>query len=184
LNGVAVAADGTTLVVGFDGYLARGQGDDFALLQPVTSRGLHGVVAGRDGFVAVGGELLGPFGNGVVLASGALSGGALRDWPHAGERWDAGLEDAGVEDGGTDAGREEPDGGWLTEGAACDGRYEDCRPGLDCWLVFGPFKSYCAALCTDVSECGAYGVNACCKVPGPQVMTPVCLPEIACDGGN
>ncbi|MFT3709922.1 MAG: hypothetical protein QM817_20010 [Archangium sp.] len=204
LNGVAVSPAGTTLVVGFDGYLAAGRGESFTQLTSPTTQGLHGALATQNGFVAVGGDLLGNFGHGVVLtSSSSLTGGMRRAWPNAGERYDAGTidagedaglidagpidagEDAGVEDAGVeDGGREPPDGGWLPPGGSCDGRYQDCAPGLDCWLVFGPFKNYCAAICADVSECGAYGPNACCKVPGPQVMTPVCLPEIACDAGS
>lgn len=207
LNGVAVSPDGTALVVGFDGYLATGKGDVFTQLTSPTTQGLHGALSTHDGFVAVGGDLLGNFGRGVVLtSSSSLTGGVRRAWPHAGERYDAGTvdagtvdagedggidagpidagDDAGVEDAGADAGREPPDGGWLPPGGECDGRFQDCAPGLDCWFVFGPFKSYCSAICFDASQCGAYGPNACCRVPGPQVMTPVCLPEIACDAGS
>lgn len=203
LNGVAVAPTGQVLVVGFGGYVAGccTESGAFAVANSGTTRDLHAAFALRDGFVAVGGDLLGSFEHGVIISTApSLTSGALRPWPNPGERFDAGVDagppDAGPQlDGGDDAGTEDagfdggsdagpPDGGWLSEGELCDGRYTDCRPGLDCWFVFGPFKSYCAALCTDVTECGAYGANACCKVPGPQVMTPVCLPEIACDAGN
>lgn len=182
LNGVAVDSSGTAVVVGLDGYVAEGQGETFNVVAPVTSLGLHGVVATRGGFVAVGGDLLGTFGRGVLVARGPLEGGALQAWPHAGVRWDGGQvrEDAGIED----AGLVEPDGGWLGPGVPCDGRFSDCRPELACWFVFGPYKSWCGALCTDVSQCGDYGPNASCKVPGPQVMDPVCLPEAACDAGS
>lgn len=183
LNGVAADPSGTAVVVGLDGYVAEGKDDTFTVVSPLTTLGLHGAVATRAGFVAVGGDLLGSFGRGIVLARGGLEGGPLQPWPHAGVSWDGG--DAGFDDdaGVEDAGRLEPDGGWLGPGASCDGRFSDCRSDLACWFVFGPYKSWCGALCTDVSQCGEYGPNACCKVPGPQVMDPVCLPEPACDGG-
>lgn len=205
LNGVAVNASGTALVVGFSGYAAVSvDGGAFVIAKSGTTRDLHAAFAMRDGFVAVGGDLLGTFEHGVLVtnAPSLMTTGPLRPWAERGVRFDAGVdagidagpidagppidagEDAGLQDAGLDGGPPEPDGGWLTEGALCDGRYTDCRAGLECWFVFGPFKSYCAALCNDVSQCGAYGANACCKVPGPQVMTPVCLPEVACDGGN
>lgn len=210
LNGVAVTSRGQALIVGFGGYAAASiDGGAFFVAKSGTTRDLHAAFAVRDGFVAVGGDLLGNFEHGVLVSNApSLTSGSLRQWPDRGVRYDAGVdagidagpidagpidagppsdagEDAGVEeDAGVDGGPPVPDGGWLTEGAACDGRFTDCRPGLECWFVFGPFKSYCAALCADVSQCGAYGANACCKIPGPQVMTPVCLPEIACDGGN
>ena len=78
-----------------------------------------------------------------------------------------------------------PDGGWLGPGASCDREPQSCAPGMQCWLVFGPFQNFCAATCSDARECGAYGPDACCQVPGPQVTIPVCLPKDAgvCDAG-
>lgn len=204
LNGVAVRADGELLIVGLSGYLADGPADALVERPPLTRRGLHGAAVTSTGFVAVGGELLTTFGQGVLLARGALEAGPLQPWPQPGVRWDAGVVDAGMDagsDGGpddagsSDAGAEDaglrdagppPDGGWQGPGQSCDGEPMSCEPGLDCWFVFGPFKSFCAALCTDASECGAYGPGACCVVPGPQVMDPVCLPADAgvCDGGR
>ncbi|MFZ5441300.1 MAG: hypothetical protein ACOZQL_14930 [Myxococcota bacterium] len=189
LNGVAVSATGEAVLVGLEGYLAEGAVESFVMRAPLTRRGLHGVVATRSGFVAVGGDLLGSFGHGVVLARGdALAGSSIQRWPWAGVPLDGGVEpeDAGA-DAGTDGGPPEPpDGGWLSPGASCDERPGDCDPrlNLSCWFVFGPYKSYCGAACTDVSECGAYGAGACCKLPGPQVTQTVCLPEIACDAGT
>ena len=72
----------------------------------------------------------------------------------------------------------------LDAGASCDATPNECAPGLSCWFVFGPFHSFCGAQCTDVSECGAYGPDACCKRPGPQVTINVCLPVDGCDGGS
>ncbi|MDP3500282.1 MAG: hypothetical protein Q8S33_08120 [Myxococcales bacterium] len=66
----------------------------------------------------------------------------------------------------------------------CSDAPADCAAGTDCWFVFGPFRSYCAATCTDVSQCGAYGAGACCRLPGPQAMENVCLTAEVCDGGG
>lgn len=193
LNGVAVNADGEVVVVGLDGYLAEGKADTFRETLPLTRRGLHGVATTRTGFVAVGGELLGSFGQGVLLARGELASGALKTWLVRGIAFDAGV-DAGVDagtDAGIDAGEEDagppqpPDGGWYGPGASCDQNAQGCEPGLSCWFVFGPYTNFCAATCADSSQCGAYGVGACCTLPGPQVSTPVCLPFDAgrCDAG-
>jgi hypothetical protein len=217
LTGVAVNGAGEVLVVGFDGYLAEGRANSFEVRAPLTRRGLHGAAVTREGFVAVGGELLGAFGNGVLLARGKLEAGPLQTWPTRGVRFDAGVDagldaggdagidagddagfdggaedagppDAGSPDAGQDAGQDAgaPDGGWLGPGASCDVDPTACQPGLACWFVFGPFKNFCAARCTDSSECGAYGAGACCTLPGPQVTTPVCLPFDAgvCDAGS
>ncbi len=200
LNGVAVSASGEVLIVGLEGYLAEGRDEAFEVKPVLTRRGLHGATATQSGFVAVGGELLGNFGQGVLLARGALEGGAIRAWPNTGLRFDAGVdagtdggadagEDGGV-DGGEDAGLDGglPDGGWLGPGARCDGAAsQSCDPSssLSCWFVFGPYTNFCAGFCTDASECGAYGAGACCRLPGPQVTTPVCLPAGigVCDAG-
>ncbi|MDP1829599.1 MAG: hypothetical protein Q8L48_40405 [Archangium sp.] len=189
LSGVAVAPGGEVLIVGLNGYVAEGRDEAFEAQPALTRRGLHGALRTRDGFVAVGGELLGTFGQGVVLTNGALEGGPLRAWPNAGLRFDAGVPDAGPDDGGVDAGLEDagpPDGGWLGPGASCDAQPQGCEPGLACWFVFGPYKNFCAGFCGSDSECGAYGAGACCKLPGPQVTTPVCLPFDAgvCDAGS
>lgn len=199
LNGVAVNGAGEVVAVGLNGYVARGRGAQLAVVPSVTSHGLHAVVATREGFVAVGGDLLGALGHGVLVSSTALEGGTLRRWPTGGVRFDAGVEDAGVEDAGVDAGVEDAgmedagmedgglDAGTLGPGELCNTGSDgaSCESGLSCWFVFGPFKSYCAATCTDVAECGAaYGANACCKVPGPQVTLTVCLPQEACDAGS
>ena len=207
LNGVAVNRAGQVVVVGLNGYLAEGSGNSFHELPALTRRGLHGVATTRAGFVAVGGELLGAFGQGVILSRGGLEGGPIQAWPNAGEHFDAGVDagvDAGPEDAGTDAGLDDAgadagfdggsdagtdagtnDAGSLGPGASCDLEPQGCQPGMSCWLVFGPFKSFCGAICTNDSECGAYGPGACCKLPGPQVTTPVCLPVDAgiCDAG-
>jgi hypothetical protein len=203
LNGVAVAPSGETVIVGLDGYVAVGQGDSFVAQPPLTRRGLHAVAVTRDGFVAVGGELVGAFGHGVLLArGGALQASILQTWLATGIPYDAGV-DAGVTDGGAidagpvdagvdDAGSEDaglddagsPDAGqMLGPGSPCDAFPTECAAGLSCWFVFGPYHNWCGAVCGDVSECGAYGVNACCKHPGPQVTFNVCLPEEACDAG-
>lgn len=194
LNGVAVSSSGDVVVVGYDGYVAEGRGDEFTQMPSLTRRGLHGAAVTSTGFVAVGGELLGAFGQGVVLSRGALEGGALRPWPNQGVPYDAGVMDAGV-DGGTDAGEEDagvdagplepPDGGWLGPGASCDGMAQSCEPPMQCWFVFGPYKNFCGDSCTTDDDCAAYGVGSCCRLPGPQVTTPVCLPRDAgvCDAG-
>lgn len=195
LNGVAVNDAGAVLVVGLNGYLAEGRADTFEEHTPLTRRGLHGAAVTRDGFVAVGGELLGAFGQGVLLARGKLEAGPLKTWPSQGIRFDAGVDagsDAGTDAGADDAGLDDAgvedagtDGGNVGPGESCDGDPMSCQPGLACWFVFGPFKSFCAATCTSVSDCGAYGPGACCQLPGPQVTIPVCLPRDAgvCDAG-
>lgn len=188
LNGVAVSASGEAVLVGLDGYVAEGRGQSFVAQRVLTRWGLHGVAVTREGFVAVGGDLLGSLGHGVVLVRGGTLGAtALQPWPSSGVPFDGGVVDDGGVDGGTDAGPPQPpDGGWLGPGASCDEQPADCDPtrNLSCWFVFGPYRSYCGGSCTDVAECGAYGAGACCKLPGPQVTQPVCLPEIACDGGT
>lgn len=180
LNGVAVNKQGELVVVGLNGYLAEGRGETLVERAPLTRRGLHGSTATGDGFVAVGGELLGAFGHGVLLARGKLEPGELRRWPSPGIGFDAGT--GGGRDGGS---VRLPDGGWLGPGASCDREPLSCAPGTDCWLVYGPFTSFCGAICSGVHDCGAYGAGACCQVPGPQVTLPVCLPRDAgvCDGG-
>lgn len=215
LTGVAVNGAGEALVVGFDGYLAEGRANSFEARRPLTRRGLHGVTVTHDGFVAVGGELLGMFGHGVLLSRGTLQAGSLQSWPATAVRFDAGVdagmdagvdagvdagfdagsdagfdagEDAGFDAGLADAGQDDagvPDGGWLGPGASCDANLTACQPGLSCWFVFGPYTNFCAGRCNDASECGAYGAGACCRVPGPQVTTPVCLPYNSgvCDAG-
>lgn len=186
LNGVAENARGEVVVVGFDGYLAEGRLEEFEQVPALTRHGLHGAAPTRTGFVAVGGELLGAFGQGVVLARGELEGGTPRPWPHQGVGFDGGVQDGGVDGGEEDAGPPvPPDGGWLGPGAGCDGMFQSCEPPMQCWFVFGPFKSFCGDFCTSDSDCGAYGVGSCCTLPGPQVTTPVCLPRDAgiCDAG-
>ena len=199
LNGVAVNRAGEVVLVGLDGYLAEGQGDDFVVRPLPVRSGLHGVAVTGSGFVAVGGDLLGAFGRGVLLSRGPLEPGALKTWPQPGTRWDAGVPDAGEVDAGeidageVDAGEidaGEVDAGEidagppLGPGELCEDPLRSCAPGLNCWFVFGPFHSWCGATCTDVSECGASGPGACCKLPGPQVSVTVCLPEAACDAGS
>ena len=206
LNGVAVNRAGQVVVVGLNGYLAEGTGSSFHEVPSLTRRGLHGVATTRAGFVAVGGELLGAFGQGVILSRGGLAGGEIQAWPNAGQHFDAGVDagidagtDAGLDDGGTDAGFDGGsdagndagvddaglDSGMLGPGASCDLDPQGCQTGLSCWFVFGPFKNFCAGLCASDSECGAYGPGACCKLPGPPVTIPVCLPVDAgvCDAG-
>lgn len=192
LNGVAVNDAGEVLVVGLDGYLAEGHADTFVERPALTRRGLHGATVTHDGFVSVGGELLGAFGKGVVLARGTLEAGPLQPWPAPGVHFDAGVDaggqDGGDEDAGVDGGEEDaglPDGGWLGPGESCDQAATSCQPGTNCWFVFGPYRSFCAAQCSDVSQCGDYGPGACCQLPGPQVTIPVCLTRDAgvCDAG-
>ncbi|MBL8923500.1 MAG: hypothetical protein JNJ54_31895 [Myxococcaceae bacterium] len=113
LNGVAVNGAGDVVIAGLDGYLAEGRAGDFTQAPPVTNLGLHAVTPTSTGFVAVGGDLVQTLGRGVVLARGALEGGAVRRWPHAGVPLDAGA-DAGVADAGL------PDAGGL-DGGALDG---------------------------------------------------------------
>lgn len=184
LNGVAVNMSGEVVIVGLDGYLAQGRGDSFEMFPPLTRRGLHGATVTKTGFVAVGGELLGTFGQGVLLAKGELEGGALQPWPYEGLRFDAGVDAGQPDAAGIDAGP--PDGGWLGPGALCQEAPLSCEPPMECWFVFGPYTSFCASTCRDDSDCGAYGVGACCKLPGPQVSEPVCLPFDAgvCDAGS
>lgn len=220
LNGVAVSANGDTVIVGLNGYVAEGRGETFVQRKPVTDFGLHAALASRAGFVAVGGDLVDTLGRGIVLTNGSLEGGVVQQWPHPGLRFDAGVGDAGLPDagpmdagvdgGGLDAGvgdggtadagvdAGEPDGGELDAGAPdagpgdggllgpgddCGLAPNDCGQGMTCWFVFGPFKNYCAATCTDVAQCGAYGPGACCRLPGPQAMENVCLTSAVCDGG-
>ena len=178
LDGVAVNAQADAIMVGLDGYLAESfDGGAFTQHAPLTSRGLHGALATRGGFVAVGGELTGRFGHGVLLARDArYREGPLQPWAYAGVPFDAGVDGGPVEP---------PDGGWLPPGAECESAPAACDPtlGLRCWFVFGPYRYWCGGDCSDVSECGAYGAGACCKVPGPQVSQAVCLPADACDAG-
>lgn len=199
LNGVAVSSSGETVIVGLEGYVAVGQGDAFTVQPKLTSRGLHGAAVTRTGFVAVGGELVGASGHGVLLARGGdLQATIFQTWPGSGVPFDGGSFqpdagtdagiDAGIDAGSEDAGSEdagpEDAGLMLDAGASCDATPNECAPGLSCWFVFGPFHSFCGAQCTDVSECGAYGPDACCKRPGPQVTVNVCLPVDGCDGGS
>lgn len=202
LNGVAVSSSGDVAVVGLNGYLAEGHGDTFVERRALTRRGLHGLAVTHSGFVALGGELLGTFGQGVLLTNGTLQGGLVARWPFRGTSFDAGVADSGVDagvdagadagfsdasadagvDAGTDAG---VDAGLLGPGDWCDSAPQLCQPGLVCWFVLGPFRSVCSGTCTASTDCGAYGAGACCKLPGPQATMPVCLPFDAgvCDAG-
>jgi hypothetical protein len=125
LNGVAVNGAGDVVIAGLDGYLAEGREGVFTQAPPVTNFGLHAVTPTSSGFVAVGGDLVQTLGRGVVLARGALEGGAVRRWPHAGVPFDAGQADAGVDGGVADAG--------LADGGAMDGGAEDA--GADAGLL-------------------------------------------------
>lgn len=99
---------------------------------------------------------------------------------------DAGAADAGSGDAGSDGGSDAgpSDGGTLGHGDDCSMEPSGCIANTTCWFVFGPFKSFCAATCTDVGECSAYGAGACCRLPGPQAMENVCLTASVCDGGG
>lgn len=227
LNGVAVAQNGALVIVGLGGYVAEGRGSSVSVSRTPTEKDLHAVVSTRSGFVAVGGDLVQTLGRGIVLAKGALAGGALQPWPNAGVPLDAGTDagvmdggldagvvDAGVDAGSSDAGRVDAgfdagspdaggvdagetdagapdaghsdggaDGGPLFAGDDCQGRYGDCTMPLQCVMILPPFAFTCTDVCMDVSECGAYGVGACCRVPNPQEFRNMCLPSRFCDGG-
>lgn len=123
----------------------------------------------------------GPMDAGVVDA-GLVDAGPVDAGPVDAGSVDAGEPDAGDLDGG-DADAGVRDGGFLGPGDDCGMAPNDCGPGMMCWFVFGPFRNYCAATCTDVAQCGAYGPGACCRLPGPQAMENVCLTSTVCDGG-
>lgn len=128
----------------------------------------------------------GPMDAGVVDAglvdAGLVDAGPVDAGPVDAGSVDAGEPDAGDLDGG-DADAGVRDGGFLGPGDDCGMAPNDCGPGMMCWFVFGPFRNYCAATCTDVAQCGAYGPGACCRLPGPQAMENVCLTSTVCDGG-
>lgn len=114
--------------------------------------------------------------------AGSLDAGDLDAGPNDAGPIDAGSFDAGPTDAGEDGGV--GDGGSLGHGENCTDAPSECIAGTNCWFVFGPFRSYCAATCTDVAQCGAYGAGACCRLPGPQAMENVCLTAEVCDGGG
>lgn len=136
--------------------------------------------AGADGGTADAGTDAGVFDAGVVDA-GTFDAGA----PDAGPL-DAGPLDAGVDAGVADAGLVDggADGGPLFAGDDCQGRYSDCPLPLQCVMILPPFAFACTDVCMSVSECGAYGAGACCRVPNPQEFRSMCLPARFCDGGS
>lgn len=129
-----------------------------------------GVDAGFDGGVD-GGVDAGLDGGSDAGLDAGFDGGAL----------DGGL-DGGADAGSSDAGL---DGGLIGPGGDCESRFGDCEPALQCTMIFPwtPVSFTCSGTCADVSQCGAYGAGACCRVPNPQSFMSQCLPERFCDGG-
>jgi hypothetical protein len=134
-----------------------------------------GLDAGADAGADAGGFDAGTVDAGV-LDAGVLDAGPL----------DAGRLDAGVDAGASDAGLVDggADGGPLFEGADCQGRFSDCQLPLQCVMILPPFAFTCTDVCANVTECGAYGAQACCRVPNPQEFRSMCLPARFCDGGS
>ena len=54
-------------------------------------------------------------------------------------------------------------------------RRREAEAPMACWFVFGPFKSFCGAMCTDDSQCGAYGPRV-LQVAWAASDHAVCLP--------
>jgi hypothetical protein len=52
-----------------------------------------------------------------------------------------------------------------------------CQGDLECWLLATSNFYLCTQECATAAECGDYGPNACCKRPGFQTLTTVCIPE-------
>lgn len=125
LNGVAVGANGDTVIVGLNGYVAEGRAETFVQRRAVTDFGLHAVLASRSGFIAVGGDLVDTLGRGIVLTNGSLEAGPMQQWPNAGIRFDGGV-DAGVMDAGV------PDAGPVDAGVPDAGPSD---AGFDAGLV-------------------------------------------------
>jgi hypothetical protein len=166
------AARGHTVLVGWSGFLAEGDGEDLEEIPPITRDCLHAVAPIEGGFVAVGGDLFGAQARGVLLARGELAAGPIKRWPAAGRPLPD-SPDAGVPDAGPDAG---PDAATLLPGEYCDSNPNGCGPLDECWLLIGPNRAICSRSCGDAGHCGAFGRGACCLLPGPQVTIPVCEP--------
>ncbi len=170
LNGVAVG-DGLRVVVGGNGFIGEDDGRAMLRSPSVSSATLHAVSSGPNGFVAVGGFFEETDGRGVLLSRRPLDAGTLRAWPFPGQTL---ARDAGTM-------------GTLDAGALCDRAPQQCVAPDECWLLIGPNHAICSRTCTTPSECGDFGPEPCCQLPGPQVTTPVCIPkgEAGCglDGG-
>lgn len=173
------------VAVGWRGLLAQGDGENIEEVTPLTRDCFHAAAPTAEGFIAVGGDLLAGASRGTILARGTLEAGPIQPWPFPGRSFrpvsapDGG---SGAVDAGADAGLVR-----LAPGEDCDRDPGGCSPPDECWLLVGPpTRAICTRLCRIAAECGAFGPGACCELPGPQVVTPVCLPagKGACPGGD
>ncbi len=172
LYGGARSPDGPVVYVGWSGYIAEDDGAQVREIESPTQACLHAALAVKDGFVAVGGDLLGEQRTGVLVARGDLESGQRTPWPFPGRPLDR--PDAGPVDSGADGGV--PDASGIAPGEYCDQFPSGCSAPNECWLLIGPNRAICTRVCTTPTDCGEFGPGACCQLPGPQVTTPVCVP--------
>ncbi len=186
--------------VGWQGIVAEDDGSSVSEVPRLTADSLHAAAWTGDGFVAVGGDLLGAQSHGTLIARGtSLEPGRLEPWPIPGVGLpaapaadagvDGGLPDAGPAsgstdgggpaDGGVDAG---PDAGVIGPGGECTGL--PCDPLDGCWWIFSAAKAICTRECATAADCEDFGARACCLVPGPQTFQHVCVPNGVGDCGS
>lgn len=114
------------LLVGWNGYLAESGEAGLVEVPPVVKDCLHAAAHLRDGFVAVGGDLLAGNKRGVLLSSGELKAGPIKPWPFPGR----GLPDAGSDDGGSADASSGADSG-VADAAVFDAGTPDAASAAD-----------------------------------------------------
>jgi hypothetical protein len=181
LSGVWRAAAGGPLYVGGNrGWLGRfavksesppgtpADADQLTSVVPIANVDLHALSGAGGSVLAVGADLLAggdPSWLGRLLVHGGGFGGDVELPP-----------DAGVADAATDA--DPTDGGSAGPGAACPELPDTCAAGLECWLLLESDVAICTRYCDSPADCGDYGPDACCELPGFQALDPVCIPAM------
>ncbi len=188
-------APGRALFVGGNrGFLGRYGGSDggdpdparFDSARPALDVDFHCMSGGNDRVVAVGADLLGGGPgrwNGAIMAHGQSTPDRVDYAP----RPDAAPPDAPppdaepIYDGAPDA--IPPDAHWPTQAEMCAFYTNDagvsvpyCATGLECWELLMSGVLMCTEECAEASNCGAYGPDPCCRRPGFQTLTTVCIP--------
>jgi hypothetical protein len=187
-------APGRALFVGGNrGFLARFGGSDTGdpdpscldFTRPVLDVDFHCMSGGPGRVLAVGADLLGgtaPW-DGAIMAHGLGTADQVDYAPKP----DAAPPDARppdamvIPDGAPDA--VPPDAHWPTEGETCGFFVNDagvsvpyCAAGLECWELLMSGVLMCTEECAEATQCSAYGPEACCRRPGFQTLTTVCIP--------
>jgi hypothetical protein len=188
LSGIWTAPGRSLFVGGNRGLLvrygARDESDPFAPAATWIRRDpevdFHCLSGGGDLVLAVGADIQGGGGGhwgGAVAAHGGSTARSIEYAP----RPDAGPVDAAPPDASMSPIDGAPaDARWPGHGEECgfsDAGIPICAAGLECWLLATSGVYMCTKPCDSAAECGEYGPSACCRRPGFQTLTTVCIPD-------